>query len=118
MKLLNPFKKLVDEVKDNIDTRIDLAKVQGVKKASHISTQLTFIIVLMIFLLLAFFYFGLALAFFFSSLFESNTFGFLLAGGIPFLFALILLLFRNKIQRRLRDFFIHLISESNDEEDQ
>lgn len=116
MKIPNPFKNLVEEVKENIDTRIDLAKVQGIKKASHISTKVTFIVIVSILLLIALFYFGLSLAFFFSHLLNSNTLGFLLAGSIPFFFSLLLLLFRKKIQYKLRDYFVYLIVEENEED--
>lgn len=116
MKIGNPFKRLIDDVKENIDLRIDLAKVQGIKKASHVSTQLTFYIFIILLLCISLFFFGLALAFYFSQLLESNTLGFLLAGGIPFVFLLMMLLFRKSITAKLRDFYVSIISENREDE--
>lgn len=116
MKIPFLIKPFVERIKEDASNRIELLKVKGIRKSSEILTTLSLVILFAILVLSTFFFCGISLSFYISNLVHSYAVGFLLIGLIPFLILLTLLIFKQKIKTKIRNFFVQLIISKEDEE--
>lgn len=96
--------EIVQTVKSLIETRIDLVKNEIQDEFLGIISRVILLIVMGVFLLLAFLFFSLAVAFFLSTYTGSPFMGFLLVGVFYVLLLLILYMLRHSlsIQNKVR----------------
>lgn len=106
--LTNNFSKLNDAVKDYVKARIDLVKLQVLKKASQ---SLSFLFSLLVFILLATLFLmfsGAAFVLWYGNTYNDYLTGVLIASGIIVLLAVLFMAFRKRI---LTSVFLNIFSE-------
>lgn len=117
MKLTNPFQQLIDEVKENIEIRVDLAKAKGTRKLTQVSSALTYYFLILLLVISVLFFTGLAFAFFLSEWLGSSALGFFLTGSIPLIAILLLIKYRVNVQNKFNNFFASILTENQKDEE-
>lgn len=116
MKIFNPFKQGIEEIKRWINANIELYKIKGIKKTVEVSSKVTFSLIILLFVLLIFSFLSIALALFIGKLLHSYALGFLIVGSIPLLLVLLLSIFKRSFMLVLLNFFTRIIMKENDKE--
>ncbi len=88
---------LIDEIKEYLDLKYDLVRLDLIEKIVIISSIIFTITVILIVVPMIIFFFSIALALFLGDVLGQDFYGFLLVGSIITLFTIILLAFRRKI---------------------
>ncbi len=88
---------LIEEIKDYLDLKYDLVRLDLIEKIVIITSILFTITVILIVVPMIIFFFSIALALFLGDVLGQDFYGFLLVGSIITLFAILLLAFRRKI---------------------
>ena len=95
---------MIELIKKYVDNRVQLIKLELVSILANVGSTLInsfFILVIAIFILLMF---SLALAFWFAELFENDSAGFAIVGGIYVLIFVVYLIFRKDfIDKKVKD---------------
>lgn len=112
-----PSKKdLTGEMKDYINLRIQLIRLNITEKISGALSGLISGILLFTFFLLFCLFASAALAFWLGTVFGSTSLGFIAVGGFYFLVAIVLRAFNKTLKRNLTDNFIADFSNDDDDE--
>ena len=90
----NTIEKLFADVKDYLETRIELTKLQAVEKSSEIAGSEVVGLLLLLFFTLVFLFGSIALAFYISEMTGRYSSGFLIVAGIYLAIGLIVYLAR------------------------
>lgn len=110
MRIFNPIKEGIEEIKNWFNSHIDLLQLQGTKKAVEISAKVSFSLFILIFILLGFSFLSIALALLVGQLLDSYALGFLVIGIIPLLVIGLMVAFKQSTLRLLLDFFTRIFT--------
>jgi hypothetical protein len=97
---------LIDQLKEYAETQIKLAKYEVIEKSSKFIGSLIIDLIVLIGFVLTFLFLSFALAFYLSRVFNSHYAGFGCVAGLYLLMAIILIVFKDKVQRPIANFFI------------
>lgn len=100
--LSGSFKKL----RQYIDSQVELIKLRAIARSSRIFGSLIVDMTKILLVLMIFFFWSMALAFYLGNLLGNNALGFLAAGGIFFLLIIIINLLKKRLELRLMDIVI------------
>lgn len=110
MKIFNPFKQGIEDLKSWLNAHLELIQLKGVKKAVEVSSKVTFSLFILIFMLLGFSFLSIALALFIGQLLDSYALGFLITGAIPLLIIGLMYLFKKSTYGFLLNFFTRIFT--------
>lgn len=96
----NNIEKLFSDTKDYLDTRVELAKLQAVEKASELVSSSVVMILLFILFATVFLFGSIALGFYLSEKTGSNSIGFLCVAGIYLFFAIIIYISKESLIKK------------------
>ena len=97
---------IIDQLKEYAETQIKLAKYEAIDRGSKILASTITDVVIAVALVLTFLFLSLAVAFLLSLWLGSYWAGFGCMAGLYLLFAVIIILAKDKIQKPLTDMFI------------
>lgn len=97
MEEQNKIDKLIDNVKEYANTRYELMLLKGTEKASDVISQIYSMRIIGVMLFLSVLLLSISGAFYLSSFFESQAYGFLIVGGVYLVVVLILIAFRKEL---------------------
>lgn len=97
---------IIDQLKEYAETQIKLAKYEAIDRGSKILSGFITQIVIAVAVVLTFLFLSLAVAFLFSIWLGSYWAGFGCMAGLYLLFAIIIILAKDKIEKPLTDMFI------------
>jgi|SRR5581483_7288642 len=97
---------LIDQLKEYAETQIKLAKYEAIDKSAKFLGSLIIDLIVLIGFVLTFLFLSFALAFYLSRVFNSHYAGFGCVAGLYLLTAIMLIVFKEKVQRPLANFFI------------
>jgi hypothetical protein len=100
---------IIDQLKDYVETRIKLAKLQAVEGSSTVAASLIADVAVFISMVLAFLFASFTLAFYLSKLFGAYWMGFGCVAILYFILALVVKANRQKIEKPLVNAFIKKI---------
>lgn len=112
----NEIKELVSEFKEYINLRTKLAELQIKNAAAELIANMATSVTSVLFLSMTFLFGSLALGFYLSKLFQDYATGFSIVGGIYFLLALIILLFKRSIKEKISNSIISQLFKEIDNE--
>ena len=110
MKIFNPFKQGIEDLKNWLNAHLEIIQLKGVKKAVEVSSKVTFSLFILIFMLLGFSFLSIALALFIGQLLDSYALGFLITGAIPLLIIGLMYLFKKSTYGFLLNFFTRIFT--------
>ncbi len=103
----NNIEKLFGDVKEYIDTRLQLSKLQAVEQGSRLASAATVSFLLLIFFSLVIFFGSMALAYYLGRELGDIALGFLAVSGFYLLIGIVIYVGRNKwINRPMTNLFI------------
>ena len=97
---------IIDQLKEYAETQIKLAKYEAIDRSSKFLSSFIVDVVIAVAFMLTFLFLSLTAAFLFSIWLGSYWAGFGCMAGLYLLFAIIIVLAKNKIQKPLADMFI------------
>lgn len=98
--MLEDLGNINKEIREYIEARLDLIKLQAAENISRVISNMTVIIILCLLSSLVLLFLSFSAGYFLASLMNSNVLGFLCVAGFYLLMLLIILLFRKKIIER------------------
>lgn len=110
---------MIETVKRYIENRIQLFKLEMVTVSANVASGLVSSFLILIFMLFIFLMLSFSLAFWLSSIFESNEIGFGLVGGIyVIIFAFYIGFGRKIVENKVKDIIVSSALSSDDEIEQ
>lgn len=94
------MQEIIDKLKEYVDTRLRLAKLVAIEKSASVVAEVVAILIISVFLLLAFLFVSLALGFYISELLGNSYSGFFIVALFYFLVALVVFLIKGNILER------------------
>ncbi|MFD1629613.1 phage holin family protein [Pseudopedobacter beijingensis] len=94
------MQEIIDKLKEYVDTRLRLAKLVAIEKSSSAIAEIIAILIISVFLLLAFLFVSLALGFYISELLGNSYSGFFIVALFYFLVALVVFLIKGNVLER------------------
>lgn len=94
------MQEIIDKLKEYVDTRLRLAKLVAIEKSSSAIAEIIAIVIISVFLLLAFLFVSLALGFYISELLGNSYSGFFIVALFYFLVALVVFLIKGNVLER------------------
>lgn len=107
---------MVDNIKDYVQTRIELATLTAVDKFTGIFVSLITNIAFLIFALLAFFFLSIGLALWISALLGNSFAGFFIVAGFYLLIAIIIQISKVKLDRSIGNTVVKKVFKERNEE--
>src|SRR5690554_3319956 len=105
MKIFNPFKQGIEDLKNWLNAHLELIQLKGVKKAVEVSSKVTFSLFILIFMLL-----GFSFALFICQILDFYALSFLITGAIPLLIIGLMYLFKKSTYGFLLNFFTRIFT--------
>jgi putative flippase GtrA len=98
----NTFEKadeLTKNIRDYVNTRISLAKLEIAEKTSSLISRFIAFLIVLLFLMSAWIFLNVSLAFFLTDVFGKKIIGFLIVGGLNLFIAWVIWLTKNSLIR-------------------
>jgi len=102
IKMDNTFEKadeLTKNIRDYVNTRISLAKLEIAEKTSSLISRFIAFLIVLLFLMSAWIFLNVSLAFFLTDVFGKKIIGFLIVGGLNLFIAWVIWLTKNSLIR-------------------
>ena len=95
----------IKEVKDLVESYIELGRIKSVKTASQLLSRATYGLIISILIIMGSSFFGFALAIYIGGLLESYALGFVIVGALPLLIIILIRIFYKGTLGYLLNFF-------------
>lgn len=110
MKIENPIREGVAEIRRIINAYIELIKLKSVKKGAEIGSRITYSVLIIVLIIIGCSFLSIALALYLGQLLGSYPLGFLIVGALPILIMLLMRIFKERAILCLLNFFIKIMT--------
>lgn len=114
--MLDIFQKWKSKVVAQVETKVKIIQLEFIERTAKLLGTFIFILIFVLLGFGVFLFFGLGLAEQFSEWFNSYIGGYMAAGAVYLVVALIFYLLRKKILKKLSNVFISALTENDDED--
>lgn len=107
----SPIEAAKNKVSEYVNLRVEEAKLTTIEKATPIAASITIGVILLALSFMFFLFIGMALAWYFSKLFDSTALGYLTVAGIFLLFIVIIVALFGKLVKTIANIIAKKLTE-------